>query len=134
MSSQDRATIIREVSIVFHVAATLRFDEKLKLAVPINVRSTRDVLNLCKEISNLKSFVHVSTAYANCPQKVIEEKFYDSPMDSDKLIALMECVEDKLAEDITPQYVDSSLFEFLALIKKRQHAKRKTYFSLFTDY
>ncbi|EZA46545.1 Fatty acyl-CoA reductase [Ooceraea biroi] len=34
---------------------------------------------------------------------MIEEKFYDSPMDSDKLIALMECVEDKLAEDITPQ-------------------------------
>lgn len=103
ISWQDRTTIIREVTIVFHVAATVRFDEKLKLAVPINVRSTRDVLNLCKEIPNLKSFVHVSTAYANCPQRVIEEKFYDSPMDSDKLIALMECVEDKLAEDITPQ-------------------------------
>lgn len=80
-----------------------------------------------------QSFVHVSTAYANCPQRVIEEKFYDPPMDSDKLIALMECVEDKLAEDITPQYVDSSLFEFLALIK-RERAKRRTYFSLFTDY
>jgi len=52
-----------------------------------------------------QSFIHVSTAYANCPQNVIEEKFYDPPMDSDKLIALMECVEDKLAEDITPQYV-----------------------------
>lgn len=26
-------------------------------------------------------------------------------MDSDKLIALIECIEDKLAEDITPQYV-----------------------------
>lgn len=103
ISSQDRATIIQEVSIVFHVAATVRFDEKLKLAVPINVRSTRDVLNLCKEIPHLKSFVHVSTAYANCPQSLIEEKFYDPPMDSDKLIALMECVEDKLAEDITSQ-------------------------------
>ncbi|XP_012528500.1 fatty acyl-CoA reductase wat isoform X2 [Monomorium pharaonis] len=103
ISAQDRATLIREVSIVFHVAATVRFDEKLKLAVPINVRSTRDVVNLCKEITNLKSFIHVSTAYANCPQNVIEEKFYDPPMDSDKLIALMECVEDKLAEDITPQ-------------------------------
>lgn len=54
MSSQDRAAIIREVSIVFHVAATVRFDEKLKLAVPINVRSTRDILTLCKEITNLK--------------------------------------------------------------------------------
>ncbi|XP_025986100.1 fatty acyl-CoA reductase wat isoform X1 [Solenopsis invicta] len=103
MSAQDRATLIREVSIVFHVAATVRFDEKLKLAVPINVRSTRDVVNLCKEITNLKSFIHVSTAYANCPQSLIEEKFYEPPMDSDKLIALMECVEDKLAEDITPQ-------------------------------
>ncbi|KAH0953754.1 hypothetical protein HN011_008466 [Eciton burchellii] len=103
MSSQDRAAIIREVSIVFHVAATVRFDEKLKLAVPINVRSTRDILNLCKEITNIKSFVHVSTAYANCPQSTIEEKFYDPPMDSDKLIALMECMEDKLTEDITPR-------------------------------
>lgn len=54
-----------------------------------------------------QSFIHVSTAYANCPQSVIEEKFYDPPMDSDKLIALVECVEDKLAEDITPQYVKS---------------------------
>lgn len=80
-----------------------------------------------------QSFVHVSTAYANCPQRVIEEKFYDPPMDSDKLIALMECMEDKLVEDITPQYVDSSLFEFLELIK-RERAKRRTYFSLFTDY
>lgn len=80
-----------------------------------------------------QSFVHVSTAYANCPQSVIEEKFYDPPMDSDKLIALMECVEDKLAEDITPQYVESSVFEFLALIK-RERAKRKTHVSLFTDY
>jgi fatty acyl-CoA reductase len=62
MSSQDRAAIIREVSIVFHVAATVRFDEKLKLAVPINVRSTRDILNLCKEITNIK--VH-SNAFPN---------------------------------------------------------------------
>ncbi|EZA57926.1 Putative fatty acyl-CoA reductase [Ooceraea biroi] len=59
MSSQDRATIIREVSIVFHVAATVRFDEKLKLAVPINVRSTRDILNLCKEIANLKVCLNI---------------------------------------------------------------------------
>ncbi|EFN84876.1 Fatty acyl-CoA reductase 1 [Harpegnathos saltator] len=103
ISSQDRDTLIREVSIVFHVAATVRFDEKLKLAMAINVRSAKDILYLCKEMTNLKSFVHVSTAYANCPQRVIEEKFYDPPIDSDKLIAVMECMEDKLVEDITPQ-------------------------------
>lgn len=54
MFSQDRDILIREVSIVFHVAATVRFDEKLKLAMAINVRSARDILYLCKEITNLK--------------------------------------------------------------------------------
>ncbi|XP_067217153.1 fatty acyl-CoA reductase wat-like [Linepithema humile] len=102
ISLEDRATLIREVSIVFHIAATVKFNEKLKLAVTINVGGTKDVLNLCKEIPNLKSFVYVSTAFANCPQNAIEEKFYDAPMDYDKLLALMECTDDKLA-DITPQ-------------------------------
>lgn len=46
--------ITREVSIVFHVAATVRFDEKMKLAVPINVRSPKEMIDLCKEISYLK--------------------------------------------------------------------------------
>lgn len=68
--------------------------------------------------------MHVSTAYANCPQSVIEEKFYDSPMDSDKLIALMECVEDKLAEDITPQYVD--IFPLLNLQATRMLSRGQT--------
>jgi fatty acyl-CoA reductase len=54
ISSSDRETLIREVSIVFHVAATVRFDEKLKLAVAINVQSPRDVLTLCKEMPQLK--------------------------------------------------------------------------------
>lgn len=67
----------------------------------------------------LQSFIHVSTAYANCPQGIIEEKFYEPPMDSDKLIALMECVEDKLSEDITPQYVIKSLFDSILLANAR---------------
>lgn len=59
ISPADRQTITREVSIVFHVAATVRFDEKMKLAVPINVRSPKDVMDLCKEISYLKVHAHV---------------------------------------------------------------------------
>ena len=43
-----------QVSIVFHVAATVRFDEKLKLATAINVQSTSDVIDLCKDMQKLK--------------------------------------------------------------------------------
>ncbi|KAJ8688432.1 hypothetical protein QAD02_024227 [Eretmocerus hayati] len=101
ISAVDRAVLLREVSIVFHVAATVRFDEKLKLAVAINVQSPRDILNLCKEMPQLKACVHVSTAYANCIRKQIEEKFYDAPIDGQKLISLLECMDDKMVDDIT---------------------------------
>ncbi|OAD52165.1 hypothetical protein WN48_02768 [Eufriesea mexicana] len=103
LSSTDRQMITREVSIVFHVAATVRFDEKMKLAVPINVRGPKDVLELCKEMSCLKSFVHVSTAYANCPNDFIEEKIYEVPMDAEKLVTLVEYMDEKLIEEITPR-------------------------------
>lgn len=107
LSEVDRSTIAQRVSIVFHVAATVRFDEKMKLAVPINVRSPRDIINLCKEMPNLKSFVHVSTAYANCPRDFIEEKVYDPPMDADKLITLVDCMDEKLVDEITPRLLGS---------------------------
>ncbi|XP_047370033.1 fatty acyl-CoA reductase wat-like [Vespa velutina] len=101
----DRATLIREVSIIFHVAATVKFNEKIKLATEINVGSVKDIINLSKEMSKLKSVVHVSTAYSNCFQIPLEEKFYDPPIDPDKLINLVDCINEKLLDDITPQYM-----------------------------
>ncbi|KAF7379305.1 hypothetical protein HZH68_017150 [Vespula germanica] len=62
------------------------------------------------------SFVHVSTAYANCPHNTIEEKFYDPPMDADKFIDLLDSIDQKLLDDITPQYV-----YFLVLIYTFTH-------------
>lgn len=103
LSPKDRMIITEKVSIVFHAAATVRFDEKIKLAVSINVRSLKDAMDLCKEMLQLKVFVHVSTAYANCPYNPVEEKFHEPPMEADKLITLMDCMDEKLADDVTPR-------------------------------
>ncbi|XP_076668926.1 fatty acyl-CoA reductase wat [Andrena cerasifolii] len=103
MSPTDRAMVAQQVSVVFHVAATVRFDEKMKLAVPINVRSPKDIIDLCKEMCYLKSFVHVSTAYANCPYNYVEERVYDPPMEAEKLVTLVECLDEKLVDEITPR-------------------------------
>ncbi|RYA67897.1 hypothetical protein DD595_25900, partial [Enterobacter cloacae complex sp. 4DZ3-17B2] len=43
-----------EVSIVFNVAATVRFDEKLKIAVAINIAGTKELLELCRQMNSLK--------------------------------------------------------------------------------
>jgi fatty acyl-CoA reductase len=53
LSTQDRHQLCREVSIVFHVAATVRFGENHKVAIQTNVVGTQGVVGLCKEMSNI---------------------------------------------------------------------------------
>lgn len=102
LSREDRKLLIQRVNIVFHMAATVRFDEKLKIAMQINVKAARDIMLLCSEMKHLKSVLHVSTAYTQCPLRQIDEKFYSPPSDSKNLILLTECMPDKLLESMTP--------------------------------
>ncbi|KAK2586495.1 hypothetical protein KPH14_011393 [Odynerus spinipes] len=99
LSDIDRETLAKEVSIVFHVAATVRFNEKLKLAMAINVQSTNDIIEICKSMRKLKALVHVSTAYANCHEKRIEERFYTYSIHYEKLIRLMKESTEEEFED-----------------------------------
>lgn len=46
--------------------------------------------------------VHTSTAFSNCPRKEIEEKIYDTPVTADKLIAIVDTLDDDHLEAITP--------------------------------
>lgn len=90
LSIIDRQRLISKINIIFHVAATVNFNEQIKLAYRINVNGTRDVLNLAREIINLQSLIHVSTAYANCPKKEINEKIYDHPLRFSDMEAILE--------------------------------------------
>ncbi|XP_014217999.1 fatty acyl-CoA reductase wat-like, partial [Copidosoma floridanum] len=102
ISEIDRELIVREVSIIFNVAATVRFDESLKQAVAINIQGPKEILNLSRQLKNLKAVVHVSTAYSNCNRTVIEEKFYDPPMTGDNIIKLVHSLDDIKLDTITP--------------------------------
>uniref|UniRef100_A0A182P6X5 Fatty acyl-CoA reductase n=1 Tax=Anopheles epiroticus TaxID=199890 RepID=A0A182P6X5_9DIPT len=106
ISSSDREVLTENVNIVFHLAATVRFDEKMKTAMQINVKACRDVLDLCHDMKHLKSVIYVSTAYTQCPQNVVEERFYEPPLESEKMIHLTDCVTDGMIEKITPVLLD----------------------------
>lgn len=58
LSLHDRQTLIANVNIIFHCAATIRFDEKLKLAIDVNVHGTNDVIELARQITALKVTNH----------------------------------------------------------------------------
>ncbi|KAF2881898.1 hypothetical protein ILUMI_24279 [Ignelater luminosus] len=102
LSDEDRQKLINEVNCVFHCAATVRFDEKIRSATHINIRATRDILLLSKEIKNLKSFVYVSTAFSNCIRKEINEEFYEPTISGDKLITLVDTLNEEMLDSILP--------------------------------
>jgi fatty acyl-CoA reductase len=54
LSLTDRQTLISNINLIFHCAATIKFDENLKLAIDINVHGTKDVIDLGKEMKHLK--------------------------------------------------------------------------------
>lgn len=54
LSDEDYEMLIEKISIVFHVAATVKFDESIRDAIIKNVKSTREVVLLGKQMKNLK--------------------------------------------------------------------------------
>lgn len=107
ISDADRQILQAEVNVIFHVAATVRFDAPLKDAVYINVRSTKDLLEIAKNMEKLQAFVHVSTAFSFCAgRKVIEEKLYEPPISASSLITVMDQLDHTTIDKITPQLLD----------------------------
>ena len=76
LSTDDRKTLVDNVSVIFHSAATVKFHGPLKDFIAQNVLGTGCIMQLGKEMKNLQSIVYVSTAYANCNLLDIEEKVY----------------------------------------------------------
>ncbi|XP_017783688.1 PREDICTED: putative fatty acyl-CoA reductase CG5065 [Nicrophorus vespilloides] len=102
ISEEDRKLITSKTNIILHVAATVRFDEKINLAVDINVKGTKEMLMLGRECKHLQSFVHVSTAFSNCHMYNIEEKLYKPPFRTEEIISLVQSKSDEELEKLTP--------------------------------
>nr|KAF6465083.1 fatty acyl-CoA reductase 1 [Rousettus aegyptiacus] len=105
LSEEDKEIIIDSTNIIFHCAATVRFNENLRDAVQLNVIATRQLILLAQQMKNLEVFTHVSTAYAYCNRKHIDEVVYPPPVDPKKLIDSLEWMDDGLVNDITPKLI-----------------------------
>ena len=90
------------VSVVLHCAATVNFNEKLKVALQLNVLSVQQLLHFARSFHTLAAFVHVSTAFSNCDRLCIQETVYDPVVDPKALMAAVFSMDDETAERITP--------------------------------
>lgn len=107
INESDRRLLADTVQIVYHAAATIRFDEALKKAVLLNTRGTKMVLELAKEMKNLQVFVYVSTSYCHLDEKVLFEKAYPPPADPHKIIQSMEMLDEPFVETISKKILGS---------------------------
>ncbi|XP_067131251.1 putative fatty acyl-CoA reductase CG5065 [Centruroides vittatus] len=76
ISFSDMNLITKNVSVVFHLAASVKFDEPFRDAFVNNVEATKNVAEVCRQMKNLSAFVHTSTAYSFCNRKEVDEKIY----------------------------------------------------------
>lgn len=53
LSPADETLLSDAVSVVFHCAATVKFDEELKVAVTMNVIGTQRLVALCHKMPKL---------------------------------------------------------------------------------
>ncbi|XP_033362643.1 putative fatty acyl-CoA reductase CG5065 [Bombus vosnesenskii] len=86
LSREDRNLLLEKVNIVFHSAATVRFNEPLHVAVNVNTKGTARVIELWSELKHPISFVHVSTAFSNANLHEIEEKVYTTSLNPSDVI------------------------------------------------
>ncbi|GLG99513.1 Fatty acyl-CoA reductase wat [Gryllus bimaculatus] len=106
LSAADREMLARDVTVLFHGAATVRFDEKLKKAVSINVVGTKQILELARQMPKLKAMAHISTAYSHCPIHEIKEQFYDTPISHEKVMEMADTLDDDTLDQITTKLLD----------------------------
>lgn len=62
----------------------------IRHALQLNVIATQQLLCLAQQMQQLHAFIHISTAYANCNRRHIDEVIYPPPVEPGKLIHSLE--------------------------------------------
>ncbi|EFN65009.1 Fatty acyl-CoA reductase 1 [Camponotus floridanus] len=101
----DREMLIEKVNIIFHVAASVRFDDNLRKAIFNNTRSTRDLCILATEMKKLVVLLHVSSTYTQTDKSVVQETLYPSELDWKEAIKVAETVDEYTLRTFTAKYL-----------------------------
>lgn len=104
--SPETKKLLMNTNIIFHSAALVRFEEKLRVITNVNVKTVKFLLMFAKQLPNLKAFVHISTAFAHCIHDTIEEKHYQDTIDADNLLTILNMLDDDKLAQIAPVLLD----------------------------
>lgn len=87
---------VKKCHIVFHCAASVRFDDPLSSALFMNTRGTLEMCKIAEQMPNLKAFVHVSTSFIQPKLHGSDEIFYPAEVDWRVFIKCAETFSDDM--------------------------------------
>ncbi|XP_035718298.1 fatty acyl-CoA reductase 1-like [Vespa mandarinia] len=105
LDSIDKQILIDNVSIIFHIAANVKFNDSLRNAIFTNLRSARDICLLGEKMKKLVALVHISSTYAHCDKSCVEETTYPAEIDWRQTIEITENVDDHILTILTSKYI-----------------------------
>ncbi|XP_012158352.1 putative fatty acyl-CoA reductase CG5065 [Ceratitis capitata] len=98
--------LLQNVNIIYHSAASVRFDDPLRDAILMNTRGTYELIKIAETLKQLKVFMHVSTTYCYPNRRIVEEKFYPSYADWRTTIKLAETYDTETLNVFNLKYGD----------------------------
>lgn len=105
ISEEFISKLNQEVDIVFHSAASIKFNEALKVSSRIHVSGTNNVIELASNFSKLQVFVHVSSLGAWVNQNTLVESIPESPYEPLEFDQAFSKLTDEQAKKIEPNYI-----------------------------
>lgn len=108
MKEKDYSELCERVTMIFHMAATVNFNENLRNAIELNTFGVKRMIELAHKTKNLVSFVHTSTTYVNSPRHKLEikEKVYPIPYDPDEIAEKISRMTHEEAEINTTKFIN----------------------------
>ncbi|XP_053678515.1 putative fatty acyl-CoA reductase CG5065 [Anopheles nili] len=103
--AQEDIDRMHNVSVIFHVAASVRFDDPLQTAILLNTRGTRELVHFAEKLPSLRVLMHVSSTYSNPDRYVIEEEIYPAYADWRDTIRIAESFDEQTLDVLAPKYM-----------------------------
>lgn len=98
LSEQEESELIQKIHVVFHLAASVKFNDPIKKAVNNNVTGPWRMIKLAEKMENLEVFLHTSTTFVHCYQVELEERYYPTNLDPFEVIKLSESQDETFLE------------------------------------
>jgi len=133
INDEDKQTLINEVNIVFHCAASVKFDAPVPYNFKQNTLGSKYMVDLIKKFSKIDQFIYVSTAFVNCHLKIFEDEILDFQDDIDVIIKkFLDSKSDEEMEENAKHYYNGRPNSYI-LTKALAEAYVKKHCLLFDD-